>query len=250
MFWMLQAPSFPKSLLRLQANHKPAGITVQLQLSLLTVTPGFNFNPSQGFSFKSPISKFSPTACTFSNPSTQLLTPPHLLPSLHRDTGNKWGAVLQEGQCLRDTVLIRRRQCCYFLYNLAYVCLSPECQEIASFSICGQREQGFILLLCIFNEWMWCLLNCCHIIWSCLHFDSEVVSEVLISRKAHRRAASHICERGEQDRSPQYYNFLFELIISCECHSGHKHSIYLHCGSDLNTCHHRFSSGETTRGKT
>lgn len=100
--------------------------------------------PALSLSFKSPISRvFSP--CSLSVP----INDNHISePSPSAQGAKAWGAVLQEDQCLYDTVLIRSRRCCYFLYNLASVCLNPECIGMAPFSICGQEElyRGLILL--------------------------------------------------------------------------------------------------------
>lgn len=93
---------------------------------------------------KAPVSKPSPP-CVSSSQSAQLH---NLQPfSLQRNEAKERGAVLQEGQCLCDTVLISGRQCSYFLYNLACFCHNLECQGMAPFAA-RRKSKGLSFLAC------------------------------------------------------------------------------------------------------
>lgn len=114
-------------------NKTPAMITPHRRLH-----PWLQLQPlPRAQASKAPTSKPSPP-CVSSSQSAQLH---NLQPfSPQRNGAKERGAVLQEGQCLCDTVLISGRQCSYFLYNLACFCHNLECQGMAPFSICSQEE--------------------------------------------------------------------------------------------------------------
>lgn len=63
-----------------------------------------------------------------------------------------------------------------------------------------------------------------------LQFETKEGSELENSRVVKLKKA---CGWEAQDRTAQYFNFLFELIISCDHHTGNKQSIYLQCGCNL-----------------
>lgn len=131
----------------------------------------------------------------------------------------------QEGQCLRDTGLMGGSQRCYFLYSLPCVC-----HKRVFFNSSNSNSFYFTCkLLQLKASAKWLNVNVFCVAGPVITARSSRVSNNLKLRRPIRSVIS----KEHMQPSRQYYNFLFQLTISSECHSRHKHSFNPQCRCNL-----------------